>query len=82
MTMAFCSETETCDLATLVVMAMSLTSPVVAVLVNNTLSPDAVPEEKPLNVPVVSAAVTAALATKLANAVATVAAVAPPAGAV
>ena len=70
------------DLATLVVMAMSLTSPVVAVLVNNTLSPDAVPEEKPLNVPVVSAAVTAALATKLANAVATVAAVAPPAGAV
>ena len=80
--MAFCSETEICDLATLVVMAMSLTSPVVAVLVKTTLSPDAVPEEKPASVPVVSAAVAVASAAKLANAAATVAAVAPPAGAV
>ncbi|BDU55587.1 hypothetical protein LTEGF4_12680 [Limnohabitans sp. TEGF004] len=59
-----------------------VTSPVAVLLVNTTVLPVAVADEKPLNVPAVLAAALVAPAAMLANAVATVDAVAPPTGAV
>ena len=63
-------------------MVTSVTSPLVA-LVKTTVLPTAVPELKPVvNVPEVLVAALEAPEARLANAAATVAAVAPPAGAV